>query len=119
MCMPVSPKKVAANCGTGLRDTLANSPAARWSGQFRKHRKRQAFCDQLAPFPAVKNNKAHAAGHGGQQPKPLRFRVALTAARTARTMVNELVSKNAVMMVAFTMLSEWNGVGQFGVEIRP
>jgi len=34
-------------------------------------------------------------------------------------MVSELVSKNAVIMVAFTMLSEWNGVGQFGVEIRP
>jgi hypothetical protein len=34
-------------------------------------------------------------------------------------MVNELVNKNAVIIVAFTMLSEWNGVGQSGVEIRP
>ena len=42
-----------------------------------------------------------------------------TEARTARTMVSELVSRNAVMIVALTMLSEWNGVGQFGVEMRP
>src|SRR5207247_246951 len=42
-----------------------------------------------------------------------------TEARTANTMVSELVSRNAVMMVAFTMLSEWNGVGQFAVAMRP
>jgi hypothetical protein len=34
-------------------------------------------------------------------------------------MVSELVNRNAVMMVALTMLEEWNGVGQFGVEMRP
>jgi hypothetical protein len=34
------------------------------------------------------------------------FALPCTAARTASTMVNELVSKNAVMIVAFTMLSE-------------
>jgi hypothetical protein len=34
-------------------------------------------------------------------------------------MVNELVSRNAVMIVAFTMLAEWNGAGQFAVEMRP
>jgi hypothetical protein len=34
-------------------------------------------------------------------------------------MVKELVSRNAVMIVAFTMLSEWNGVGQFAIEMRP
>ena len=42
-----------------------------------------------------------------------------TAERTANTMVSELVSRNAVMNVAFRILSEWNGVGQFGVEMRP
>jgi hypothetical protein len=34
-------------------------------------------------------------------------------------MVSELVSKNAVIIVALTMLWEWNGVGQPAVEIRP
>jgi hypothetical protein len=33
-------------------------------------------------------------------------------------MVNELVRRNAVMMVAFLMLSEWNGVGHPTVEMR-
>ena len=47
------------------------------------------------------------------------LRLPNTAARTASTMVSELVSRNAVMMVAFRMLLEWNGVGQFGVEMRP
>ena len=41
------------------------------------------------------------------------------AALTASTIVRELVSRNAVMMVAFMMLWEWNGVGQLGVEMRP
>ena len=41
------------------------------------------------------------------------------AALTASTMVRELVSRNAVMMVAFMMLPEWKGVGQLGVEMRP
>jgi hypothetical protein len=34
-------------------------------------------------------------------------------------MVKELVNRNAVMMVAFLILAEWNGVGQLGVEMRP
>jgi hypothetical protein len=33
--------------------------------------------------------------------------------------VRELVRRKAVMIVALTMLSEWNGVGQLGVEMRP
>jgi hypothetical protein len=42
-----------------------------------------------------------------------------TEALTASTMVSELVRRNAVMIVALTILSEWNGVGQSGVEMRP
>jgi len=41
------------------------------------------------------------------------------AALTAMTIVSELVNRNAVMMVALTMLLEWNGVGQFVIEMRP
>ena len=47
------------------------------------------------------------------------FELPSADARTANTMVSELVRRKAVMMVALTMLAEWNGVGQFGVEMRP
>ena len=41
------------------------------------------------------------------------------AASTPSTMVSELESRQAVMMVALAMLSLPNGVGQFGFEMRP
>ena len=40
-------------------------------------------------------------------------------ASTAITIVSELVSRNAVMMLAFKMLSLWNGVGHAGFDSRP
>ena len=41
------------------------------------------------------------------------------AAITASTIVSELESRQAVMMVAFAMLSLPNGVGHAGLEMRP
>src|SRR5215468_2238565 len=41
------------------------------------------------------------------------------AAITASTIVSELDSRHAVMMVAFRMLSALKGVGQSGFEMRP
>src|SRR6516162_4648523 len=118
MCMPVSPKKVAGNSGT-LLATFANSPVASLPGGAGNIGKVRPSAINLvhsrpwrivnaAPQTMVANS--HSVGALASRS---------TEARTANTMVRELLSRKAVMIVALTMLWEWNGVGQLAVEIRP
>src|ERR1039458_209292 len=118
MCIPVNPKKVAANCGT-VFETLANSDAASWPGTAGKIG--QGSPSELRwlhslPWRMMKP-VPHAMVASSQSRRALSLPFA--AALTARTIVKELVNRNAVMMVALTMLPEWNGVGQFEMEMRP
>src|SRR5947209_5936260 len=118
MCIPVNPKNVAANCGTVLL-TSANSLFVSAPGtggntgsvkpsEIRWFHSRPWRITNAIPQAMVASSHPCTA-----------FMFPNTDARTANTMVNELVSKNAVINVALTMLLEWKGVGQFGVEMRP
>src|SRR6266568_2937732 len=118
MCMPVSVKNVDGNCGTSFA-TLANSGFTSCPGTGGKNGSVMPSAISLlhsipcrmtnpAPQAMVANNHSVCA-----------FASFCTDARTAKTMVSELVSRNAVIIVALTMLAEWNGVGQPDVEMRP
>src|SRR4030081_3170558 len=118
MCIPVSPKNVAPNWGTVL-ETSTNSDATCWFGTAGKIGRRRPSGVRLLHSlggRTIKTNP-HAMVAKSQRTRALSFPRA--AALTAKTIVSELVNRNAVMMVALTMLSEWNGVGQLGVETRP
>src|SRR5271157_2367798 len=118
MCIPVSPKKVAANWGTVL-DTLTNSDAVSWFGTAGNMGRRRPSAIRLLHSLACRTIKPipHAMVANRKRTRFLSF--PRDAALTASTMVSELVNRNPVIMVALTMLEEWNGVGQFGVEMRP
>src|SRR4029077_5461014 len=118
MFIPVSPKNVAANWGTSL-DTLTNSDATCWFGTAGKmgRRRPSVISFLLSMAGRTKKPDAHAIVDKSQSTRALARPRA--AALTARAMVSELVSRNAVMMVALTMLPEWNGVGHFEIEMRP
>src|SRR5271165_7314086 len=104
MCIPVSVKNVPPNCGTlaahGLPDGVM-PPAISLLHSIP--------CNTIKAVP----NAMVASSQ---------FRVQLLsprwAANTAITMVSELESRHAVMMVALAMLSLPNGVGQAGFEMR-
>src|SRR5271157_4885512 len=118
MCIPVSPKKVAANWGTVL-DTLTNSDAVSWCGTAGKMGRRRPSAIRLLHSLAWRMIKPAPHAMVANRKRRRFFSFPFDAALTARTMVRELVNRNAVMMVALTMLPEWKGVGQLGVEMRP
>ena len=116
--MAVRVKNVAANCGT-VFETSANSLTASWPGTLGNIGRESPSeikllhsrpCRTMNPVPqsmvASNHKRCHLASPW-------------TEALTAITMVRELVRRNAVMIVALTILAEWNGVGQSGVEILP
>src|SRR5260370_6580784 len=118
MCIPVSQKKVAASWGT-VFDTSTNSDATSWCGTAGKMGRRRPSAIKLLHSLAWRTMKPtpHAMVANSQSRRVLSFPRA--AALTARTMVSELVNRHAVMIVALTILQEWNGDGQFEIEMRP
>src|SRR5438034_401885 len=115
MCMPVKVKKVEGNCGT-LFATLENSALTSCPGTAGNIGSvRPSAISLLHSIPwRITNPAPHAIVASSHS--VWAFALRSTEARTAITMVSELVSKNAVITVALTMLSEWNGVGQPAVE---
>ena len=105
MCIPVRVKNVPPNCGTFAAQGLLKGVSPSWIRLFH----------------------SRACSTTNTAPKNIVARIHLTvplrspffAASTPSTMVSELESRHAVMMVALAMLSLPNGVGQFGVEMRP
>src|SRR5580692_9032945 len=105
MCMPVNVKKVPPNSGTDdqtllegviFSTTISLVHSMAWSTV------------NAAPKNIVASSQFRT--------QALSFRL---PAITASTIVRELDSRHAVMMVALMMLSLLNGVGHAGFETRP
>src|SRR5439155_284712 len=105
MCMPVRVKNVPPNCGTDGAQGFVNGVMPSWISLLHSM---PCSRTKAAPKNMVANNQ-------------LRVRILSPrwAANMPNTMVSELDSRQAVMMVALMMLSLPNGVGQLGFETRP
>src|SRR5438046_5826030 len=118
MCIPVSPKNVAGNCGT-VHALFLYAAAAQWPGTAGNIGSVRPSAISLLHSRPWRITNAVPQAIVARSHQRCALSLPNTAARTASTMVKELVSRNAVIRVALRMLSEWNGVGQFGVEMRP
>src|SRR5438105_15317010 len=105
MCIPVKVKNVEGNCGT-LFATLANSALTAWHGTWGNIGSVSPSAMRLLHSRPCRTTNAAPQTIVASSQIVCIFASFWTDARTASTMVSELVSRNAVMIVALTMLAE-------------